>query len=79
MKGALAQLECELWNILELPENGDGKQNHWVMGLVVGIHIDDCFIVNSKLDVTLYQPVSRLGYKGYAVIKEMIQIERPSV
>ena len=79
VKGAPAQLECELWDILELPEMAGGKRNHWVMGRVVGIHIDDRFIVDGKLDVTLYQPVSRLGYKDYAVIEEMIQLERPSV
>ena len=79
VKGAPAQLECELWDILDLPEMGGGKRNHWVMGRVVGIHIDDRFVVDGKLDVTLYQPVSRLGYKDYAVIEEMIQLERPTV
>ena len=78
VKGAPAQLECELWDILELPESGN-LRNHWVMGRVVGIHIDDRFIVDGKLDVTLYQPVGRLGYKDYAIIESLIQMERPTV
>lgn len=78
VKDAPCQLECELWDILELPPTPTGARNHWVMGRVVGIHIDDRYVVDGKLDVTLYQPLSRLGYKDYAVIEKVIQLDRPA-
>lgn len=78
VKDAPCQLECEVWQILELPSAPNGGRNHWVMGRVVGIHIDERYIVDGKLDVTLYKPVSRLGYKDYAVIEDLIQLERPA-
>lgn len=65
-------LECKLHDIISLP--GTSK---WVIGLVMAIHIKDEFIVDGKLDVTKYQPVARLGYKDYATISEVYELERP--
>jgi flavin reductase (DIM6/NTAB) family NADH-FMN oxidoreductase RutF len=65
-------LECKLHDIVTLP--GTSK---WVIGLVTAIHIKDEFIVDGKLDVTKYQPVARLGYKDYATISEVYELERP--
>ena len=79
VKDAPAALECELFDILDLPADGKGHRNHWVMGQVVGIHIDDRYIVDGRLDVTLFQPVSRLGYMDYAIVESLIEMERPSV
>ena len=77
VKDAPCQLECEIWKILELPPAPNGASNHWVMGLVTGIHIDDRYIVDGKLDVALYNPVSRLGYKDYAMVENLFELERP--
>ena len=65
-------LECELHDIIALP--GTSK---WVIGLVKAVHINDAYIVDGKLDVTLYKPVARLGYKDYATISETYELERP--
>jgi flavin reductase (DIM6/NTAB) family NADH-FMN oxidoreductase RutF len=65
-------LECELHDIITLP--GTSK---WVIGCVTAIHINDDVIVDGKVDVTLYQPVARLGYKDYATISEVYELERP--
>mgnify|MGYP001102426533 CR=1 FL=1 len=65
-------LECKLHDIITLP--GTSK---WVIGLVTAIHINDAFIVEGKLDVTKYKPVARLGYKDYATISEVYELERP--
>lgn len=65
-------LECTLHEIITLP--GTSK---WVIGCVTGVHIKDEFIVDGKVDVTKYQPVARLGYKDYATIKEVYELERP--
>lgn len=70
---APASLECRLWQVIDLP----GKANHLVIGEVVGVHIDDAVVVNGMVDVTLYQPVARLGYRDYAAVTEVFQMTRP--
>jgi hypothetical protein len=45
---------------------------------VVGIGIDDALITaEGKIDVTKYQPAARLGYKDYAMIKDVFELDRP--
>ena len=65
-------MECKLHDIIDLP--GTSK---WVIGMVTAVHIKDEFIVEGKLDVTKYQPVARLGYKDYATIRDVYELERP--
>ncbi|GIR77671.1 MAG: hypothetical protein CM15mP80_02960 [Alphaproteobacteria bacterium] len=45
-----------------------------VMGTIVGIHIDDVIIKDGRVDVTLYQPVARLGYKDYSAIRDVFEL-----
>ncbi len=70
---APASLECRLWQVIDLP----GKANHLVIGEVVGVHISDAVVVDGIVDVRLYQPVSRLGYRDYAAVTELFQMTRP--
>ena len=77
VKGSPCQLECKLWQIIDLPTAANGRRNHLVIGNVVGIHIDEDVIVDGKVDVTRYQPVSRLGYKDYAAIEKVFELARP--
>jgi flavin reductase (DIM6/NTAB) family NADH-FMN oxidoreductase RutF len=70
---APAALECRLWRVIDLP----GASNHLVIGEVVGIHIDPAVVVAGKVDVTLYQPVARLGYRDYAAVGETFAMRRP--
>lgn len=70
---APAALECRLWRIVELP----GAANVLVIGEVVGVHIADSVIVDGKVDVTLYQPLARLGYRDYAAVSEVFALSRP--
>lgn len=72
---APAALECRLWQIVDLP----GKANHLVIGEVVGIHIDEAVLVDGLVDVTLYQPVARLGYREYSAVSEVFRMTRPSI
>ena len=70
---APAALECRLWRIVDLP----GAANVLVIGEVVGVHIADSVIVDGKVDVTLYQPLARLGYRDYAAVSEVFALSRP--
>lgn len=70
---APAALECRLWKIIDLP----GTHNLLVVGEVVGVHIDDRFLRDGMLDVTLYQPLARLGYNDYSAVENVFSLVRP--
>ncbi|MBL82009.1 MAG: flavin reductase [Rhodospirillaceae bacterium] len=72
--GAPAHLECKYYDHITLPNNGHGQHSVMVMGTIVGIHIDDAVIKNGRIDVSLYQPVARLGYKDYAAIYDVFEM-----
>lgn len=74
-----AHLECKLHQFVELPvDPRSGKRNVMVIGQVVGIHIDDNFIVNGRFDTARAKPVARLGYMDYTVVTQAFEINRPS-
>ncbi|MEY8881980.1 flavin reductase family protein [Donghicola sp. XS_ASV15] len=70
---APAALECKLTQIIQL----EGESNFAVFGEVTGIHMRDDCIVDGRFDVTRYQPLTRLGYRDYGVIKEVFSLTRP--
>ncbi|NVO28420.1 flavin reductase family protein [Donghicola sp. C2-DW-16] len=71
--GAPASLECRMTQIIQL----EGESNFAVFGEVVGIHMRDDCLVDGRFDVTRFQPLTRLGYRDYAVIKEVFNLSRP--
>lgn len=70
---APATLECKLTQIITLP----GASNYAVFGEVTGVHMNDAFIVDGMFDVTKFQPLSRLGYRDYAVVENVFSLNRP--
>ncbi|TCM84422.1 flavin reductase family protein [Rhodovulum steppense] len=70
---APASLECRLTQIVHLP----GEANFAVFGEVTGIHLRDDCVVNGRFDVTRFQPLARMGYRDYAVIREVFELRRP--
>ena len=70
---APATLECKLTQIVQLP----GEANFAVFGEVTGVHLRDNCIVDGKFDVTTYNPLTRLGYRDYSVIREVFSLSRP--
>jgi len=71
---APAVLECRLYKVIDLP----GAANSMVIGEVVGVHMQDDFIVNGRFDATLYQPLSRLGYMDYAAVENVFELVKPA-
>ena len=71
-------LECKLLRFLEL-ESLEGKPvpATLVFGQIVGIHVDDRFIKNGRLDTAAMKPLARLGYNEYAYVEEVFAMERP--
>jgi flavin reductase (DIM6/NTAB) family NADH-FMN oxidoreductase RutF len=73
-----AHLECKLHQLVELPPDPrNGTRNVMVVGLVVGIHIDDAFVVDGRFDTARARPIARLGYNDYAVVTEAFEMRRP--
>jgi hypothetical protein len=44
---------------------------------VIGVHIDDRFIKDGRLDTAAMQPIARCGYADYAVVDKVISIVKP--
>ncbi|POF31620.1 flavin reductase family protein [Roseibium marinum] len=77
---AVTALECKHLQTLHLKGlDGAETDSYMVMGQVVGVHIDDSVIVDGRVDVTRYKPLSRLGYMDYGVVTEVFQMARPKV
>lgn len=72
-------LECRLIKIVAL-ETADGApvDGHVVFGQVVGVHIEDRFIVNGLLDTAAMKPIARCGYDEYAAVESVFSMTRPA-
>jgi flavin reductase (DIM6/NTAB) family NADH-FMN oxidoreductase RutF len=71
-------LECKLLQILDLRDlDGQSSQRYVVFGQVVGVHIDDRFIKDGRLDTAAMQPIARCGYNDYAVVDAVFPMARP--
>ncbi len=70
---APAALECRLTQIIDLK----GPSNIMVLGEVVGVHMRDDCMLQGQFDVTSFQPLSRLGYRDYAAVREVFSLNRP--
>ena len=73
-------LECKLLRIVHLDDLDGRPSNRYVaFGQVVGVHIDDRFISNGRLDTAAMRPIARCGYSDYAVVNEVFAMTRPKV
>lgn len=70
---APAVMECKMTKTVEL----EGGENIAVFGEVTGIHMRDDCMVDGLFDVTKFQPLARLGYRDYSVVKEVFALKRP--
>lgn len=72
-----AALECCLHRIVPLPDDDGNAHNFLIIGRVLGIHIDDRFIVDGRVDTAAMRPIARLGYSEYATVGETWKMRRP--
>lgn len=70
-------LECKWFKTIGLPGNDGVAHDHMVIGRVVGIHIDDRFIENGRVNTAAMKPIARLGYAEYATVTEAWRMRRP--
>jgi flavin reductase (DIM6/NTAB) family NADH-FMN oxidoreductase RutF len=72
-----ACLECRLHTVVPLPNDQGHANDFLILGRVVGIHIDDRFIENGRVNTAAMQLVARLGYSEYATVREAWRLRRP--
>ena len=77
VKNAPVHLECIYMQSVEMPCWHEGRENWVIFGEVVGIHVDPKIITDGLVDVTIYKPVSRLGYMDYSTVTDLFQMDRP--
>jgi flavin reductase (DIM6/NTAB) family NADH-FMN oxidoreductase RutF len=66
--GAAAALECKVLTISEISDLEGRALDCWlVVGQVIGVHIDERFIVNGRVDTAAMRPIARAGYDEYFV------------
>ena len=68
VKASPCALECKWLQTVRLDDvDGQPTQRYIVFGQVVGIHIDERFIVDGLLDTAAMMPIARAGYHDYFV------------
>ncbi|MDO8878719.1 MAG: flavin reductase family protein [Pseudolabrys sp.] len=71
-------LECRMTQIVPMRTfDGEAVDCHVVFGQVVGVYIDDRFIVDGLLDTAAMRPIARCGYDQYAVVDGVFAMQRP--
>jgi flavin reductase (DIM6/NTAB) family NADH-FMN oxidoreductase RutF len=71
-------LECKWLQTVHFRDlNGREIGRFLVIGQVVGIHIDDRYLNNGKLDTAAMKPIARCGYHDYAVVDSVFSLTRP--
>jgi flavin reductase (DIM6/NTAB) family NADH-FMN oxidoreductase RutF len=71
-------LECKLVRIVPMATHRqEPLDGHVVFGEVIGVHIDDRFIVDGVLDTAALRPVARCGYDQYTVVESLFSMTRP--
>jgi flavin reductase (DIM6/NTAB) family NADH-FMN oxidoreductase RutF len=70
-------LECRHFQTIDLPDD-EGRVSDWlVIGRVLGIHIEDQFIVAGRVNTAAMRLIARLGYSEYATIESAWRLRRP--
>ncbi len=70
--------ECKYFQTVPLPSDDGHVQDWMVIGRVIGIHIDDRFIEDGRVNTAALQPVARLGYSEYTTVDSTWRMRRPS-
>jgi flavin reductase (DIM6/NTAB) family NADH-FMN oxidoreductase RutF len=72
-------MECKVVDAIDLRDvEGRPVDQYLVIGQVVGIHLDERYVVDGQVDTAAIRPIARCGYLGdYAVVDSLFQMRRP--
>jgi len=72
-------MECRVTQVIRLRDlGGDTLERVLVLGQVVGMHVDERFVKNGRLDAVAMQTIARCGYDEYTVVERVFSMTRPS-
>jgi flavin reductase (DIM6/NTAB) family NADH-FMN oxidoreductase RutF len=77
VKQSPIKFECEYYTTLRLPGNPPMGTADVVIGKVVGVHIDERVLTDGKIDVKKTEPIARLGYYEYTVVRDVFEMKIP--
>lgn len=78
VKDSPAVLECKLIEVKRLADRRGKTLDYWlVIGEVVGVHLDQTFVKDGRVDMAAMRPIARCGYMDYVVADRVFQMERP--
>ena len=71
-------MECVYLQTVPLADAaGTPARYSMILGEVVHIHIDDGIIKDGMVDLLSARPIARCGYRDYADVTTMFEMERP--
>ena len=77
--GSPAAMECRVTQVIRLKDLGGATlQRVLVLGEVIGMHIDERFVRDGRLDAAAMRPIARCGYDEYAVVERVFSMARPA-
>jgi flavin reductase (DIM6/NTAB) family NADH-FMN oxidoreductase RutF len=77
VKQSPIKFECEYYTTLRLPGNPPMGTADVVIGKVIGVHIDERVLTDGKIDIKKTEPIARLGYYEYTVVREVFEMRIP--
>jgi len=79
VKASPCAFECKLVKIVEMTTaDGTPVDCHVVFGQVVGVHLDERFLKNGRLDTAAMKPIARCGYDEYSTVESVFAMQRPT-
>jgi flavin reductase (DIM6/NTAB) family NADH-FMN oxidoreductase RutF len=78
VKGIAAALECKTTQVMQLSGADGALTNSFlVLGEVIGIYIDEAYLVDGRVDALKMGQLARLGYMDYAAVERVFALNRP--
>jgi flavin reductase (DIM6/NTAB) family NADH-FMN oxidoreductase RutF len=74
-----AAFECRVTELVKLKDlDGRDSGRRLVLGRVVGVHIDERFVRDGRVDSAAMRPIARGGYDEYSVVERVFSMPRPA-
>lgn len=74
-----AAFECRVTEMVKLKDiDSRDSGRRLVLGRVVGVHIDERFVRDGRVDSAAMRPIARGGYDEYSVVERVFSMPRPA-
>ena len=74
-----ASFECKVTEMVKLKDlDGRDSGRRLVLGRVVGVHIDERYVRDGRVDSAAMRPIARGGYDEYSVVERVFSMPRPA-